>query len=74
MRAVRPALRTRYLLRAAGAPLPVKGSERDLLASGRAACDWPSVFAIAADEEWPLTAKCPVSGNVTIPARVRGGA
>jgi hypothetical protein len=31
---------------------------RGVFASGRAACDWPTVFAAAAGEDWPLTIAC----------------
>jgi hypothetical protein len=29
-----------------------------VLASGRAACDWPTVFAAATGDDWPLTVVC----------------
>jgi hypothetical protein len=37
-----------------GAP----GKRVGVFASGRAACDWEAVFAIAEGEEWPLTIVC----------------
>jgi hypothetical protein len=55
---------------------------RGVFASGRAACDWPTVFAVAQDEEWPLTVVCGeddldnvlrlnASGRATVSSEIR---
>jgi glycosyltransferase involved in cell wall biosynthesis len=41
----------------ASAP-PREGEREGVLASGRAACDWPTLFAAAAGSDWPLTVVC----------------
>lgn len=38
--------------------LPTYDGRVGVVASGRAACDWPSVFRIADGESWPLTVVC----------------
>ena len=37
---------------------PPPRERRGVLATGRAACDWPTVFEAAADAEWELTVVC----------------
>lgn len=39
-------------------PAPVRPGDRTVLASGRTACDWPTVFAAAAGANWELTVVC----------------
>jgi hypothetical protein len=49
----------RYPLKTDADALPAEAAPRaGVMASGRAACDWPTVFRIAAGEEWPLTVVC----------------
>jgi glycosyltransferase involved in cell wall biosynthesis len=38
--------------------LPAEAAREGVMASGRAACDWPTVFELAANESWPLTIVC----------------
>src|SRR3954447_17472388 len=56
-----PAHRLQYLpwawCRDGSEPAPT-GQRRGVLASGRAGCDWPTLFAAAAGRDWPLTVVC----------------
>jgi hypothetical protein len=49
---------TRYPLRQAADATPPRSDVRGVLASGRAACDWDTVFAAAELGDWPLTVIC----------------
>jgi glycosyltransferase involved in cell wall biosynthesis len=56
-----PAHRLQYLpwawCRDESEPAPT-GQRTGVLASGRASCDWPTLFAAAAGRDWPLTVVC----------------
>jgi glycosyltransferase involved in cell wall biosynthesis len=39
-------------------PAPAAGGRRGVLASGRAGCDWVTLFAAAGGRDWPLTVVC----------------
>jgi glycosyltransferase involved in cell wall biosynthesis len=49
---------TRYPLRQTDDPRPSRPATDGVLASGRAACDWDTVFAAAERGDWPLTVIC----------------
>ncbi|MGH2953231.1 MAG: glycosyltransferase [Solirubrobacterales bacterium] len=50
----------RWALRAGGEPPPpeVRAGDRAVFASGRTACDWPTLFAAARGAGWELTVVC----------------
>jgi hypothetical protein len=48
----------KYPLRTERDALPPDSARRGVMVSGRAACDWPTVFEMAAGEPWPLTIVC----------------
>jgi hypothetical protein len=50
----------RWALRAGGEPPPppVIAGDRTVFASGRTACDWPTLFAAAHEAGWELTVVC----------------
>jgi hypothetical protein len=56
-----PATRLQYLpwawCRDSAEPAPT-GDREGVLASGRAGCDWPTLFSAAAGRDWPLTIVC----------------
>jgi hypothetical protein len=49
---------TPYPLRQGSDELPGSDGKSGVFASGRAACDWPTVFAAAGAGEWSLTVVC----------------
>jgi hypothetical protein len=48
----------KYPLRTSFDVLPPNSSRAGVMVSGRAACDWPTVFEMAAGEDWPLMVVC----------------
>jgi hypothetical protein len=52
---------------------PVAGERRGVLSSGRAWCDWETLFAAAAGCDWPLTVVCAASDRERVAALNRGG-
>ena len=60
--------------RSTGAPQPpAPGPRRGVLSSGRAWCDWETLFAAAAGREWPLTIVCAGSDHERVAALNRDG-
>lgn len=60
--------------RSTGAPVPATPDPRTgVLSSGRAWCDWETLFAAAAGREWPLTVVCASSDRAHVDALNRGG-
>ena len=60
--------------RSTGAPQPpAPGPRRGVLSSGRAWCDWETLFAAAAGREWPLTVVCAGSDHERVAALNRDG-
>jgi glycosyltransferase involved in cell wall biosynthesis len=60
--------------RSTGAPQPpAPGPRRGVLSSGRAWCDWETLFAAAAGREWPLTIVCAESDRARVAALNRDG-
>jgi glycosyltransferase involved in cell wall biosynthesis len=47
-----------YPLRTEGDVLTLTTGDGSVMTSGRAACDWPTVFDAARGEDWPLTVVC----------------
>jgi hypothetical protein len=47
-----------YPLRTEGDVLAPQSGTGGVMASGRAVCDWPTVFEAARGEDWPLTVVC----------------
>jgi glycosyltransferase involved in cell wall biosynthesis len=58
----------RWALRAGGEPPPpeVRDGDRAVFASGRTACDWPTLFAAAERADWELTVVCSQRDRVEV--------
>jgi len=55
--------------RSTGAPSkPAAGERRGVVSSGRAWCDWETLFAAAAGGEWPLTVVCAAADRERVEA------
>jgi hypothetical protein len=60
--------------RSTGAPATTDaGERRGVLSSGRAWCDWETLFAAAAGGDWPLTVVCAASDRERVEALNRDG-
>ena len=60
--------------RSTGAPVPATlGPRTGVLSSGRAWCDWETLFAAASGREWPLTVVCANSDRARVDALNHGG-
>jgi len=61
--------------RSTGAPVaaPAAGERHGVLSSGRAWCDWETLFAAAAGREWPLTIVCAASDRERVERLNRDG-
>jgi hypothetical protein len=63
-----------WALRAGGEPPPpeVRAGDRAVFASGRTACDWPTLFAAAEGATWELTVVCSHRDRAEVERLARG--